>query len=211
MRWRILWLTLSLSVACGLVGVAWRSLAADEPKEAQKPAEKTDKAEKADEKPKEGAKPPAVNPLQELFQKLMPQKAQPMPEEPRPGQPRINININRRGAAANGQPLDPEARDHIDARAAKDRKQSETLRKASAAAHAQDWQSALELAQNLLAQEEDSVSRVDNGWLSVREQAMRIMLKIPEQVIRGFQQRVGAEAVRRLDEAEQSGRIDRLA
>lgn len=207
MRGRILWLSLSLAVACGLIGMTLRSLKADEPQQAQKPVEKTDKAEK----PKDTAKPPAMNPLQELFQKLLPPKAE--PQGPKPPQPRINININinRRGAAANGQPLDPEARDQIDARAAKDRKQAELLRKANAAAHAQDWQAALELAQTLLAQEEDSVSRVDNGWLSVREQAMRLMLKIPEEVIRGFRQRVGAEAARRLDEAEQSGRIDRLA
>lgn len=209
MRGRILWLSLSLVVACGLVGGTLRSLDADEPKETQKPAEKTDKAEK----PKGEAKPPAVNPLQELFQKLMPPKAQPMPQQPGLPQPRINININinRRGGAANGQTLDPDARDQIDARAAKDRKQAELLRKASTAAHAQDWQTALEWAQALLAQEEDSVSRVDNGWLSVRDQAMRLMLTIPDEVIRGFRQRVGAEAARRLDEAEESGRIDRLA
>lgn len=73
MRWRILWLTLSLGVACGLIGITFPSLEADEPKEAQKPAEKTDKAEK----PKEEAKPPAVNPLQDLFQKLMPPKVDP--------------------------------------------------------------------------------------------------------------------------------------
>ena len=205
MRWRILWLTLSLGVACGLIGITFPSLEADEPKEAQKPAEKTDKAEK----PKEEAKPPAVNPLQDLFQKLMPPKVD--PQKPKPPQPRINININPRGAGANGQPLDPDARDQIDGRAAKDRKQAELLRKASAAAHAQDWQAALELTQTLLAQEEDSVSRVDNEWVSVREQAMRLMLRIPEDVLRGFRQRIGAEAARRLDEAEESGRIDRLA
>lgn len=211
MRWRILWLTLSMGVACGLIGMTFRSLEADEPKEAQKPAEKVDKAEKPAEKPKEAAKPPAVNPLQDLFQKLIPPKVE--PQQPRPAQPRINININinRGGVAANGQSLDPDARDQIDARAAKDRKQAEMLRKANAAAHAQDWQAALEWAQTLLAQEEDSVSRVDNGWQSVREQAMRVMLQIPEDVLRGFRQRIGAEAARRLDEAEESGRIDRLA
>lgn len=201
MRGRILWLSLSLAMACGVIGVTFRSLDADEPKPAEKPSEK---AEKLGEKPKEAAKPPAENPLQKLFQKLMPQ-------QPQPGQPRINININRGGGAVNGQPLDPDARDHIDARAAKDRKQAELLRKAAAATHAQDWQAALELAQTLLAQEEDSVSRVDSGWQSVREQAMRLMLKLPEEVVRGFRQREGAEAARRLDEAEQSGRIDRLA
>ncbi len=205
MRGRILWLSLSLVVACGLIGMTIRSLEADEPKEGQKPAEKSDKAEKPGEKPKEAAKPPAVNPLQDLFQKLMPRQTPQQIEQP----PRINVNP--RGAVQKAQPLDPDARDQIDARAAKDRKQTELLRKASAAAHAQDWQSALELTQTLLAQEEDSVSRVDNGWMSVREQAMRLMLKIPEEVVRGFRQRIGTEAVRRLNEAEQSGRIDRLA
>src|SRR6185436_6915686 len=126
MRWRILWLTLSLGVACGLIGVTFRSLEADEPKEAQKPAEKTEKTEK----PKEGAKPPAVNPLQDLFQKLMPPRAQPQPQVPGQPPPRINININRRGAPGNGPQLDPDSRDQIDARAAKDRKQAEMLRKA---------------------------------------------------------------------------------
>ncbi len=201
MRWRILWLSLSLGVVGGLIGMTIRSLEADEPKEAQKPAEKADKAEK----PKEAPKPPAVNPLQDLFQKLMPRQTPQQIERP----PRINVNP--RGAGAKAQPLDPDARDQIDARAAKDRKQAELLRKANAAAHAQDWQAALELTQTLLAQEEDSVSRVDNGWISVREQAMWLMLTIPEEVVRGFRQRVGAEADRLLSEAEQSGRIDRLA
>lgn len=205
MRWRIPWLSLSLGVACGLIGMTICSLEADEPKEAQKPAEKSDKAEKPGEKPKEAAKPPAVNPLQDLFQKLMPRQA-PQQIEPPP-----RNNINPRGAAPKAQPLDPDARDQIDARAAKDRKQAELLRKANASAHAQDWQAALELTQTLLAQEEDSVSRVDNGWISVREQAMRLMLTIPDEVLRGFRQRIGAEAERRLSEAEQSGRIDRLA
>lgn len=205
MRGRILWLSLSLAVACGLVGVTLRSLEADEPKETQKPAEKTDKPEKPGEKPKDEVKPPAVNPLQELFQKLIPRQTPQQIEQP----PRNNINP--RGVAPKAQVLDPDARDQIDARAAKDRKQAELLRKASAAAHAQDWQAALEWAQTLLAQEEDSVSRVDNGWVSVREQAMRLMLRIPEDVLRGFRQRIGAEAARRLDEAEESGRIDRLA
>ena len=207
MRGRILWLSLSFAVACGLIGSTFCVLEADEPKEAQKPVEKTDKAEK----PKDEAKPPAVNPLQELLQKRLPPKGQPpRPAVPPPGL-KININVNRGDGGATGQALDPDARDQIDARAAKDRKQAEMIRKASTAAHAQDWQAVLELAQTLLAQEEDSVSRVDNGWLSVREQAMRLMLKIPEEVLRGFRQRIEAEAARRLDDAEQSGLIDRLA
>ena len=207
MRWRILLLSLSLTVACGLVGVTIHSLEADEPKVAPKPAAKEPEkkgddglgtpakkpkaqAKPAGENPKEEAKPPAKNPLQDLFQKLMPQ----------PVQPPIN-NANPEAAAAKGQRVDPDARDQIDARAAKDRKQAEALRKASAAAHAQDWQTALELAQTLLSQEEDSVSRIDNGWVSVREQAMRLMLSIPEEVLRGFRKRTGAEAARRLEEA----------
>ena len=216
MQWRILWLACSLAMACGVIGTAFRPLEADEPKAEQKPAdkadpaEKTDKVEKPAEAPKEGAKPPAVNPLQDLFQKLMPQVPVPMPRPVGPA-PRIQLNLNLRGAVPNAQPLDPDARDHTDSRVAKDRRQSELLRKASTATHAQDWQAALELIQALLAQEEDSVSRVDNGWISVREQAMRLMLKLPEDVLRGFRQRVGAEAARRLEEAELSGRIDRLA
>lgn len=201
MRWRILLLSLSLSVACGLIGMTIRSLKADEPKEAQKPAKEADQAEK----PKEAAKPPAVNPLQDLFQKLMPrQNPQQIGQPPR-------ANVNPRVAVPRVQSLDPDARDQIDARAAKDRKQVELLRKANASAQAKDWQAALELTQTLLAQEEDSVSRVDNGWISAREQAMRLMLTIPEEVLRGFRQRIGTEAERRLSEAEQSGRIDRLA
>ncbi|MBC7817281.1 MAG: PQQ-binding-like beta-propeller repeat protein, partial [Planctomycetaceae bacterium] len=140
--------------------------------------------------------PPAANPLQNLFQKLMPQRNVPRVVTPR---------------AANGQPVDPDARDHIDARAAKDRKQAELLRKANAAVEAQDWTTALELLQSLLAQEEDSVERIGREWHSVRERAMRLMLKLPAQDVRAFRFRIGAEATRRLDEAEQSGRIDRLA
>ena len=200
MWWRILVLSFSLAMAFGVVCVTLHSLEADEPKQAEKPAEK----------PKEQAKPPAVNPLQDLFQKLMPRPVQP-PQQPVMPQPRIKINVGPQGVPANAQPLDPDARDQIDTRAAKDRKQTEVLRKATAAANAQDWQTVLELAQSLLSQEEDSVSRVGNGWQSVREQAMRLMLRLPEEVVRTFRQRVGAEAARRLEEAEQSGRIDRLA
>lgn len=106
MRWRILLLSLSLSVACGLIGMTIRSLKADEPKEAQKPAKEADQAEK----PKEAAKPPAVNPLQDLFQKLMPrQNPQQIGQPPR-------ANVNPRVAVPRVQSLDPDARDQIDVR-----------------------------------------------------------------------------------------------
>ncbi len=154
----------------------------------------------------QGSNPPAPNLLQNLFQKLLPRQAAPPRAVPRPALP---LGVVPR--AANGQPLDPDARDHIDARAAKDRRQAEMLRKANTAVESQDWTTALELLQSLLAQEEDSVERIGREWHSVRERAMRLMLKLPEKDVRAFRFRASAEAARRLEEAERSGRIDRLA
>ncbi|MFM9966019.1 MAG: PQQ-binding-like beta-propeller repeat protein [Planctomycetaceae bacterium] len=150
------------------------------------------------------AVPPLVpNPLQNLFQKMMPPPAVPPPAVPPPAVPRV--------AGPTAPAVDPDARDHIDARAAKDRKQAELFRKANVAVEGRDWTSALDLLQTLLAQEEDSVERIGKEWHSVRDRSMRLMLKLPIEVVRSFRQRIGAEAARRLDEAEQSGRIDRLA
>ena len=206
MRWRIAVMSLSLMASALLVRWTPTELEADEPPQAaQKKAatekkdagEKKDAADKKDkneEKPPPAAQPPAVNPLQNLFQKLL-------PAAPRAATPRT----------PNGQPVDPDARDHIDARAAKDRKQAELLRKASSAVESQDWVAALELLQTLLAQDEDSVERIGREWYSVRDRAMRLMLKLPADVLHTFRQRSSAEAARRLGEAEASGRIDRLA
>lgn len=230
MRWRIVALSLSVLAATLLVGWTHFVLAAEEP-------------QKADSNQNGGANPPAANPLQNLFQQLMPgarpeaapPKANPlqdlfqklMPNEPpvapqpapnllqnlfqklMPAQPNVPRVVGPR--PANGQPLDPDARDHIDGRAARDRKQADVLRKADTAVEAKDWANALELLQILLAQEEDSVERIGREWYSIRERAMRLMLKLPVEVVRNYRQRVGAEAARRLDEAELSGRIDRLA
>ena len=228
MRWRISVLSLILVAACLLLGRASSNLEAQEPQKANEPANPlqnlfqklmpaTPRAAPAAANPLQPlfqqlmpntppvAGPPAPNPLQNLFQKLMPRPAVPQPAVP----PRGFQPVGPR--AANGQPLDPDARDHIDGRAAKDRKQAELLRKANAAIEAQDWTTALELLQILLAQEEDSGERIGREWHSVRERAMRLMLKLPEKDVRSFRFRAGAEATRRLEEAEQSGRIDRLA
>ncbi|HLQ43181.1 MAG TPA: PQQ-binding-like beta-propeller repeat protein, partial [Planctomycetaceae bacterium] len=49
------------------------------------------------------------------------------------------------------------------------------------------------------------------GWLSLRERALRLILKLPDEVVRTFRQRWSVEAQRRLEEAEQSGRADQIA
>lgn len=228
MRWRISVLALWLVAACLLVMTTPSKLEAQEPQKANEPAnplqdlfQKLMPATPPAAAPPTPnslqqlfqkvmpAKPPVAgppNPLQNLFQKLMPRQPAPPPAVPRPGLPFGGVQ-----RPANGQPLDPDARDQIDARAAKDRKQAEMLRKANAAVEAEDWTIALELLQNLLAQEEDSVERIGREWHSVRERAMRLMLKFPEKDVRSFRFRAGAEATRRLEEAERSGRIDRLA
>ncbi len=232
MRWRISLLSLSLVVTCLLVRWMPPILKADEPQSVQNqpnapanpaPNALQDLFQKLMPATPPAAGPPAPNPLQPLFQQLMP--ATPPAAGPPAANPLQNLFqklIPQRrpvprvvtpvpANAPNGQPVDPDARDHIDARAAKDRKQAELLRKANAAVEAQDWVTALELLQTLLAQEEDSVERIGREWHSVRERAMRLMLKLPAADVRSFRVRIGAEATRRLDEAEQSGRIDRLA
>ena len=95
MRWRIAVLSFSVIVACALAQWTPLTLKAQEQK-AEKAAEKKDpekkdpekkdseKKDPAGEKPKEEAKPPAVNPLQNLFQKLMPRQ----PNVPPPLVPR---------------------------------------------------------------------------------------------------------------------------
>ena len=225
MRWRISVLTLSLVAACLLLEQTSSNLKAQEPQKANEPANPLqDLFQKLMPATPPAVAPPAANPLQKLFQQLMPYPTPaagpPVPNPlqnlfqklmPRQAVPRPVLPLGAVPRAANGQPLDPDARDQIDGRAAKDRKQAEVLRKANAAVEAQDWTTALELLQNLLAQEEDSVERIGREWHSVRERAMRLMLKLPEKDLRSFRFRVGAEAARRLDEAERSGRIDRLA
>lgn len=214
MRWRIAVLALSLSVACGLNWLPWRTLEAQEKTEAvekksgekkaeTKPAAESQPAPRAEQAPKAQPpagnppqQPPAVNPLQNLIQRLLPQPVPPPGVRPRPNQ---------------ASPSDPNARDHIDSRLPKDRKQSEQLRKAQSAVESKDWNAALELLQLLLAQEEDSVERVGQEWRSVREQGMKLMLQLPEDVLRAFRQRMSADAARRLADAEESGRMDRLA
>src|SRR5439155_5553351 len=122
------------------------------------------------------------------------------------------VGANGKRLGPNKKALDPNARDHIDARAPKDRKQADLLKKGAAAIDNQDWPTALELLQVVLGQEEDSVDRFGKeGWLSLRERALRLILKLPDEVVRTFRQRWSVEAQRRLEEAEQSGRADQIA
>ncbi len=210
MKWRVPLLVVCVAVGGGLVG--W-SLATAEDQQAESKqtepakagdaksadAKKSRKENKDDPKPTPNARPMLANPLQDLFQNLFGPRA-------------VNPKLRGQAAKPGEKPIDADARDHIDARAPKDRKQSEVLRKASAAIDNKDWPSALELLQNLLGQEEDSVERSSTaGWGSVRERALGLMLQLPAEVVRAYRQRWSTEAQRRLDEAERSGRVDVLA
>src|SRR5437773_2728975 len=215
MKWRVGWLGMCLTMSCGLIGRGMFASAEDE--KADKPAAKKDgagktekpqEAQKNEPKPVDEAQPqPAANPLQNLFQKLLRPAETPAPA---PAAPRIGRPIAK-PLGPNEKALDPNARDHIDARAPKDRKQADLLKKGSAAIDNQDWPAALELLQIVLGQEEDSVDRFGKeGWLSLRERALRLILKLPDEVVRTFRQRWSVEAQRRLEEAEQSGRADQI-
>lgn len=217
-----MWRNVTSVVELTLVGLAiWLPCSmgvADDEKPAAPQKAKDERKSKDDGKPGEALpndgkkadaetpKPaPGPNPLQNLFQKLF---------QPKPGAAPAPAPVPQRGtrAATSKKPPDPNARDHIDARAPKERKQAEALRKAQSAIDTEDWPSAAELLQNILGQEEDSVERFGNeGWSSVRGRAIRLMLKLPADAVRTFQQRWEAEAKRRLDEAEQSGRGDQVA
>ncbi len=151
----------------------------------------------ADDKETEKPKPAVENPLQKLLQQFV----------PRPVKPQRTVPNTK----SDNTP-DPEARDHIDARAPKDRKQADLLKKAAAAIAKSDWSNALDLLQAVLGQDQDGVDRSpDEGWLSVRERALRLMRKFPAEVVQTFRQRWNAEAQRRLDDAEHVGRTDQVA
>ena len=187
MQWRVM-----LVGWCLTLSVSTSSMADN--KEAPKPG--------APEKPK----PAIENPLQKLFQQFGP-KPPPAVLRPTPFAPG--------GVGPNGKSdkaLDPEARDHIDARAPKDRKQADLLKKATAAIEKGDWSNALDLLQAVLSQDQDGVERsTGDGWLSVRERALRLMRKFPAESVQTFRQLWEADARRRLDEATRAERVDQVA
>ena len=228
MQWRVMWVGVWLALSLGaFVGADDKEEKPSEkpaaPKEdAPKPqADKVEagKAQADKEEPKPGRdndapkpvtpqkpKPAGENPLQRLLQQF----------NPRPVPPKVPAQpFQQQGANANGKSdktPDPEARDHIDARAPKDRKQVDLLKKAAAAIEKGDWSNAVDLLNGVLGQDQDGVERTTGeGWLSVRERALRLMRKLPSEIVQTFRQRWGAEAQRRLDEATHEGRADQIA
>lgn len=187
MQWRMILTGWCLTLSVSALGVA-------DDNETPKPS--------APEKPK----PLIENPLQKLFQQLGPKPPPPVLKTTpfAPG----DVGPNGRS----DKTPDPDARDHIDARAPKDRKQADLLKKTAAAIEKGDWSNALDLLQTVLNQDQDGVERsTGEGWLSVRERALRLMRKFPAEIVQTFRQRWEAEARRRLDEATHAGRVDQVA
>ena len=174
MEWRVAWLSVCLSLNFSLLSVA------DDEKAEKPPVQKKDEPQ-----------PAVVNPLQQLFQQLLSgPRQQPRPKSEQAPPPQA--------VAPSVPAADPDVRDHIDARAPKDRKQSELLRKAAAAVHKYDWPAALDLLQAILGQNQDVVERSGEiAWQSVRERAIRLLQKMPADVVQTFRQRWSAEAPNR--------------
>ena len=175
MQWRVVWLSVWLALSLGLCAKA-------DDKNAEKPTAEKGDAAKPDGKDvpepitPQKPKPTVENPLQKLFQQLQrpakPPAARPKPSDVKPDD-------------ATGS----EVGDHIDARAPKDRKQADLLKKATAAIAKNDWPIAVELLQALLGQDQDGVDQsAEEGWLSLRERALRLMQKLPAEPVQSFRE-----------------------
>ena len=89
----------------------------------------------------------------------------------------------------------------------KDRRLTESLKKISAAIEQHDWPNVVEQLHRLLSEKEDSMGRLGpTTWGSVREQALRLMLKLPDEARQAFRHRWDEEARRQLGAIVESNR-----
>ncbi len=107
---------------------------------------------------------------------------------------------------------DPNARDRIDLLAPQDPRQAKLLRQAHGWLKAGQHAKVLEAVSVLLNPpeaarfESDSLFRSEGGrWITVRDEANRLLGRLPEPFRETFRTRFGAEATRRLSEAQSSG------
>lgn len=153
-------------------------------------------------------KPPAKNLLQRIIRGVLPAK--------KPA--RILPKNNKGGAMAPAKPVakktpgqpagngDPKARDHIDRRAPFDQDDARRLERAERFIKAKNWKLARILLQRLLDRSEDSLIRSSTGeWVSVRDEATRLLGKFPVDQLDAYQLEFGKPAELLLNSAIEQG------
>ena len=188
-------IALLLAGTAGLFALA-RGLAAQD----QAPAAEAPKPADAEKR-----KAP-LNPLGQIFRNLFP-----------PANQNRGVDLtpdSEKEAPANG---DETARDRIDARAPYDLYQAKRLR--TAAQHIEraattqrdsEWKAALDLLQRVLDEPGDSlVRRPDGTWVSVRDEANRMLSRLPPRLAEQYRQQYGALAEQLFDEARRDSDLQK--
>jgi outer membrane protein assembly factor BamB len=104
------------------------------------------------------------------------------------------------------------ARDYIDSRAPQDPDDIKRLRRAESLVKDGQFDAAITLVQRLLDRQQDTLIRNDNEeWVSVRQQANRLLSKFPGRFREGYRLKYGSAARDLLDEGLKSGDLKVLA
>ena len=180
---------------------------------APKPKAGTKTSKTKNETPQEAAKRAAAEAVERLLRQVFggrPAAVKPGPPVPN-GFPRAILGKPKKPKKPVGNG-DPTARDRVDLLAPQDPRQAKLLRQAH------DWMKSGQHARVLEAVsvllnppagakfEADSLFRGQQGrWITVRDEANRLLGQLPESFRETFRTRFGAEATRRLAEAETSG------
>ena len=152
--------------------------------------------EKGKQKGRTEKKSAPMNLLAKFIKKLF--RPQPFMPEPADEIPR-NRHKKQVNQPANG---DVTARDNIDALAPHNPQQAKLLRRASAYVRDQNWKQAMEALQFLLELTEDSLVRLPNGkWVSVRNEANRMLGKFPQEFRERYRLQHGGIAKQLLQDA----------
>ena len=178
----------------------------------KKTASKTDKKKKTG-KTKTGKTRTAPNPLADLIRRMLPK-----PGANRPVAGGVKKSDKKdEGGPANGF---RSARDDIDGRAPHDPDQANLLRMATIRIRDKNWKEALVLLQRLLdpprptagsrAVEDSLIRRPDGHWISVRDEARRLLGTLPKEARDNYRMQYDPTAKRLLTEARRDGNIARL-
>ncbi|MFQ5734708.1 MAG: PQQ-binding-like beta-propeller repeat protein, partial [Planctomycetaceae bacterium] len=153
-------------------------------------------------------KKPPKNFLGRLIRGLIPNGNQPL--IPKRRNKPITIPTGKDDARSRSRLL--RARDHIDSRAPHDPDDLKRLRRAQSLIAGGEWETAMKLIQRLLDREDDSLIRnTKEEWVSVREQANRLLGRSPPQIRAIYQLKYGAVARDRLDKALKSADLRSVA
>lgn len=166
-------------------------------------------AKTATKKSAKEEKPP-TNPLGRLIRGLIPRGNKPL--IPKHNNRTIKIPTGKTGDDPASRARSLRARDPIDSRAPHDPDDVKRLRLAQSSIAEGEWESAMVLLQRLLDRKDDSLIRnKDEEWVSVRDQANRLLGRSPPQVREAYEIKYGTAARDRLDAALQSGDLKSVA